>query len=111
MIENNFRLLLLPQRINTTKTLLSLKDQIIQGLRLSLTNAMPGNYTIHSKYLSITVVSLRGDEVDNFTLVSGRSRFIIPDINRKGNKENVSSILFLEVDENFSFIRDIYYVI
>ncbi|XP_022803108.1 polycystic kidney disease protein 1-like 2 [Stylophora pistillata] len=70
--------------INATKTLLSLKDQIIEVLRLSLKNVTTRNYTMQSKYLSITVVSLRGGEVDNFTIVAGQSRFIIPDINPVG---------------------------
>ena len=66
---------------------------------------MPGNYTIQSKYLSITVVSLRGGEVNNFTIVADRSRFIIPDL-----KPNGKIISFLEVGDKVTLIRWICYV-
>ena len=80
-----------------TTTLLSLKNQMIRGLRQSL-ETRPGNKTYNSTYLSITVVSIRGKHVHQLKLAVGRSSFLFQDLSealKKGNIEN--DIVFLEV--------------
>ncbi|KAJ7382455.1 hypothetical protein OS493_034892 [Desmophyllum pertusum] len=83
---------------NITNMLLSLMDQIIQGLRQSLKDDSPGNFTVTSKYLSITVVSLHGNSVDHFKLDADRSSFIMPSLNQILRKaKNDNDIVFLEM--------------
>ena len=84
--------------------LLSLKDQLIQGMRQSLKTDTPGNFTVKTEYLSITVVSLCRSDVDNFKLDAGRSSFIIPDLNQNGKMKNNCDTVFLEVQAKVVFV-------
>ena len=81
-----------------TTTLLSLKKQMIRGLRQSLATR-PGNKTFNSKYLSITVVSIRRKHVHQLKLDAGPSSFLIQDLRvaLKERKIDTDDTVFLEV--------------
>ena len=87
-----------------TKTLLSLKDQMIRGLRQSL-KTWPGNKTLTSKYLSITVVSIRKKDVHHLKLDADRSIFVIQDLSKALKKrKNDNDIVFLEVSLHLQIV-------
>ena len=89
----------LPQSVNMTTTLLSLKNQMIRGLRQSL-ETMPGSKTFNSTYLSLSVVSIRRKHVHQLKLAVGRSSFLIKDFREALEEGKIDDIVFLEVSSN-----------
>ena len=70
---------------------------MIQGIRQSL-KTNPGNVTLTSKYLSVTVVSTFRKDIDHLKLNADRSSFIIPNFNKALKTRAKDSVkLFFEV--------------
>ena len=76
---------------------------MIQGMRQYMKDVHQGNMTVTTKYLSITVVSLRRIDVDQagsswIKLNADRSSFILPDLSYiLMNKIDDNDTVFLEV--------------
>ena len=78
---------------------------MIQGIR-QLLKTIPGNKTLTSKYLSITVLSTYQKDIDHLKLNAHRSSFIIPNLNKAlKTRVNDSDILFLEVISELCFVK------
>lgn len=87
----------LTQSVNMTTRLLSLKDEMIRGLRQAL-KTKPGQKMFTSKHLSITVVSINRTGDHPLKLDADGTSFVIQDLSKAFKKGKIDNdIVFLEV--------------